>query len=131
MIALNPLNQEAHRQLMRLYAEHGQTDAAERQYRECARIIGFELGLTPDKQTRELRNELVQTKGAVPLVLMSAGKPPHYQTRFVGRTSLVSAIGAELSQKGTSLLTLTGPVNRENPVDCPRGRIGPGRPCTN
>ena len=53
-LALDPLHEAAHRQLMVLYAHAGQHAAALRQYEECARLLDEELGVAPEVETREL-----------------------------------------------------------------------------
>ncbi|WP_423223085.1 ATP-binding protein [Candidatus Amarolinea aalborgensis] len=53
-LALDPLREEAHRQVMRLYAWVGQRNAALHQYRECVRILEQELGVPPLAETTEL-----------------------------------------------------------------------------
>ena len=44
-LALDPLNERAHRELMRLYVWDGQRNAALRQYSECVRVLQSELGV--------------------------------------------------------------------------------------
>lgn len=53
-LALDPLNEDAHRALMLLYARDGQRAAALRQYRECMRQLDQELGVAPLSETTEL-----------------------------------------------------------------------------
>ncbi|GAB4533400.1 MAG: hypothetical protein Kow0063_15290 [Anaerolineae bacterium] len=53
-LRLDPLHEETHRQLMRLYAWAGQRPAALRQYQECARILKDELGISPSEETSAL-----------------------------------------------------------------------------
>lgn len=53
-LALDPLMEEAHRMLIRLYHQSGQRNAALRQYRECERILDEELGVEPLEETRVL-----------------------------------------------------------------------------
>ncbi len=53
-LTLDPLNEQAHRLLMRLYEWTGQSSAAERQYRECVRILERELGAAPLAVTTRL-----------------------------------------------------------------------------
>ena len=50
-LALDPLHEPAHRQLMELYAVAGQRSAALRQYQECVRILDDELGVEPSEET--------------------------------------------------------------------------------
>jgi predicted ATPase/DNA-binding SARP family transcriptional activator len=53
-LALDPLHEPAHRQLMLLYAWDNQRAAALRQYQECARILDAELGVPPLEETTAL-----------------------------------------------------------------------------
>jgi DNA-binding SARP family transcriptional activator len=53
-LALDPLHEPAHRQLMQLYAWSGQRAAALRQYAECARVLHEELGVPPEGETTRL-----------------------------------------------------------------------------
>ncbi len=53
-LALDPLNEPAHRLLMRLYAESGQQAAAVHQYQECVRRLHTELAVEPDEETTAL-----------------------------------------------------------------------------
>jgi predicted ATPase/DNA-binding SARP family transcriptional activator len=53
-IALDPLHEPAHRQLMQLYIWAGQRNAALRQYQECERILKEQLGVEPLEETTRL-----------------------------------------------------------------------------
>ena len=53
-LAIDPLREEAHRQVMRLHAWAGQRNAALHQYRACVRILEQELGVAPLAETTEL-----------------------------------------------------------------------------
>ena len=53
-LALDPLQEPAHRYLMALYARTGQRSAALRQYHACARILQEELGTAPSEETTAL-----------------------------------------------------------------------------
>ena len=53
-LALDPLHEPAHRQLMALYAKAGQRSAALRQYRACVRLLADELGTEPREETTAL-----------------------------------------------------------------------------
>jgi DNA-binding SARP family transcriptional activator len=53
-LALDPLHEPAHQQLMQLYAWSGQRAAAFRQYAECERVLGEELDVPPDEGTTQL-----------------------------------------------------------------------------
>jgi predicted ATPase/DNA-binding SARP family transcriptional activator len=53
-LSLDPLDESAHRQLMRLYAWSGQRSAALRQYEECRAILEDQLDLRPQEMTSGL-----------------------------------------------------------------------------
>ena len=53
-LALDPLDEEAHKALMRLYAWSGQRPAALRQYQECVQILEDQLGVPPEETTTQL-----------------------------------------------------------------------------
>lgn len=53
-LALDPLHEAAHRELMTLYALAGQPAAALRQYLECTRLLDEELGVIPEIETTAL-----------------------------------------------------------------------------
>jgi DNA-binding SARP family transcriptional activator len=57
-LALDPLHEPAHRDLMRLLARSGDRAAALRQYREAVRLLDQELGVAPAVQTRALHDAI-------------------------------------------------------------------------
>ncbi|HLE26902.1 MAG TPA: tetratricopeptide repeat protein [Anaerolineales bacterium] len=57
-LALDPLNEAAHLQLMLVYEQAGQHNAALRQYQECARLLREELGAEPQPETTALYERL-------------------------------------------------------------------------
>ena len=54
LLAFDPLNETAHRQLMRLYSNLGRRDLALKQYRDCVRLLQTELGTPPLEETVDL-----------------------------------------------------------------------------
>lgn len=50
-LALDPLNEAAHRRLIELYGSSGERAAALAQYRECVRTLHRELGVAPTEET--------------------------------------------------------------------------------
>lgn len=58
LLAFDPLEEEAHRALMRLYCAQGQRTLALQQYEICAKALRRELGIRPEEQTRALRDEI-------------------------------------------------------------------------
>ncbi len=65
-LQLDPLREEAHRQLMQLYAWTGQRTAALQQYRECVRILEEELDVSPLAETIALY-ESIQNDQLLPM----------------------------------------------------------------
>jgi DNA-binding SARP family transcriptional activator/predicted ATPase len=50
-LALDPLNEAAHRRLIGLYGAGGERAAALAQYRDCVRVLHRELGVSPTEET--------------------------------------------------------------------------------
>jgi DNA-binding SARP family transcriptional activator len=59
LLALDPLHEDVHRQLMKLYRQKGQVGAALNQYEICARALRREVGVEPESATRELHREIM------------------------------------------------------------------------
>ncbi len=101
-----PWREEAHRQLMAALAASGQRSAALAQYAACCRILGEELGVEPEPETRRLYERI--RAGTLP-----PAAPPHNLpdplTRFIGREAELEQIADLLNTPGCRLLTLTGP----------------------
>jgi WD40 repeat protein/serine/threonine protein kinase len=63
-LALDPLHEPTHRQLMELYARAGQRAAALHQYHECERLLQEELGVPTSLKTTALAERIrLDTKG--------------------------------------------------------------------
>ncbi len=60
LLAIDPLQEEAHRALMRLHAEAGETGAALRQYEQCRDLLKRELDVAPSLETETLYREIRQ-----------------------------------------------------------------------
>ena len=58
LVASDPANEEAHRNLMRLYAVTGSKSRALRQYRECCDALQRELEAEPERATSQLRDQI-------------------------------------------------------------------------
>jgi predicted ATPase/DNA-binding SARP family transcriptional activator len=78
-VAADPLREEAHYDLMRLYAAAGQPSATVRQYQELERLLREELGETPSAATRALAEELQQSARTIIVARSapSASTPDH------------------------------------------------------
>ncbi len=67
-LALDPLNEAAHRDLIQLFAWAGQRELAIRQYRDCVRILDQELGTPPLEETSTLYRQILENKLEAPPV---------------------------------------------------------------
>ena len=72
LVALDPLQEEGHRALMRLYAEAGEIGMALRQHEECRKILESELAVPPSPETDKLYSRLRRQKS----VSRPTGPPP-------------------------------------------------------
>jgi hypothetical protein len=84
-LALDPLNEAAHRQLMQLYAASGQRSAALRQYQDAARVLEAELGGAPLPETTALHEHLQAGERPAPLPTAPRHNLPAQLSSFVGR----------------------------------------------
>ncbi|QIN83830.1 AAA family ATPase [Rubrobacter tropicus] len=73
-LALDPLHEPAHRLLLELYAWSGQRAAALRQYRECVKVLGKELGVAPLEETTLLYRAVQENDLPAPPVLSEPGR---------------------------------------------------------
>lgn len=126
-IALDPLHEPAHQQLMWLYAKMGQRAAALRQYEICAQIMEDEIGVPPQPETRALHDQIrsgtlefgegsklqglmepAEATARIPptTALNNIPSPP---TPFVGRRQELYEIGRLLDDPACRLITLVGP----------------------
>lgn len=119
LVALDPLHEPAHRTLMALYAQAGQTSAAVRQFAICQETLDVELGIAPSPETEALAAQLRDgTWPAAPPPARPARQPtapaaphnlPPAPSPLIGRDQELAALGAFLAAPATRLLTITGP----------------------
>ncbi|MBN1667447.1 MAG: hypothetical protein JW862_10170, partial [Anaerolineales bacterium] len=114
-LALDPLNEEAQRLLMKSYTVDGQRHLAVQQYHDCARLLQSELGVKPESETCLLYEAILS--GAFP----GKSKPhpaaepaptrrlPSPATSFIGRQHELDEIGRLLVDPRCWLITLLGP----------------------
>lgn len=62
LIALDPLREETHRALMRLYLKQGRQAAALKQYQMCREMLQRELRVSPEPETDQIYRELLQRR---------------------------------------------------------------------
>lgn len=91
LVALDPLNESAHRQLMEVYLQAGQHSAALKQYQTCEQILRKELNLDPQPETRALYRRIrkggikeVQAEKPIETITPKHNLPLQLST-FIGR----------------------------------------------
>ena len=117
-LSLDPLQEAAHRSLMRLLTRSGQRNAALAQYDTCRRILVDELGVEPTAETETLyqqirAGELVTEQAAPALHRADPLTPQHNLPTqlgpFIGREEELAEIAALLQDEpDCHLLTLVG-----------------------
>jgi predicted ATPase/DNA-binding SARP family transcriptional activator len=118
-VELDPLNEAAHRALMRLLALSGQRGAALAQYEQCRQWLAEELALEPEADTTALFNA-IRAGGLAGTAPGARGAPaaplpaprhnlPAQSTAFIGREAELAEIAARLADPVCRLLTLVGP----------------------
>lgn len=60
LLAIDPLQEPAHRALIELYCYQERYGAAIAQYQRCREALQQELGIEPDEETRALRDEILE-----------------------------------------------------------------------
>jgi len=118
-LALDSLNEAAHRLLMRLYAQMGQRAEAIRQYDLCVQTLADELDLQPEPETTALLAQIKSGQLAAPAsapvgqtavpARTARHNLPVQPTPFVGRQAELAEIGRLFADPGCRLLTLVGP----------------------
>lgn len=63
VLVLDPLQESAHRAIMRCYADMGERSLALKQYRACRDVLRDELGVAPDGETERLYEDLRREPG--------------------------------------------------------------------
>jgi predicted ATPase/DNA-binding SARP family transcriptional activator len=108
LLRADPLREEAHRSLMRLYAESGSHEKALRQYETCRELLERELRVEPSEETQRLRRETLQGRLRVASRAAAAypSNLPTPLTSFIGREHEMAEVQGLLPM--TRLLTLTG-----------------------
>lgn len=100
LVALDPLDEPAHRQLILLLARSGQRAAALAQFETCKRTLDKELGVPPEPETERLHERI---RGAQHTVHLPAETTP-----LVGREAELSKLSRWLADPACRLITVTG-----------------------
>ncbi len=109
VLALEPGQEKAHRQMMSLLALTGQQGAALRQYNACRRALAEAWGVEPEEETESLY-ERIRDRGELDAHAPSPRHSlPTSLTSLVGRETELAEIVTRLQDPACRLLTLVGP----------------------
>jgi DNA-binding SARP family transcriptional activator len=75
LLAIDPLREDAHRTLMRLYLQQGRVVEALKQYQLLRQSLARELGVTPEPLTEQLYREMLQQRRTPGAAVASAEEP--------------------------------------------------------
>ena len=122
-IELDPLHENAYRQLMRLLDRQCQRTAALAQFEQCQKMLANDLGVEPDAETvwlyrRILAGEVIAPAPniASPNQLVQVGQPAHNRatglpvalTPFIGREDELRQMRSRMAAGAYRLFTLVG-----------------------
>lgn len=105
-LTIDPLRESVHQQLIKLYAEAGQRDAALQQYETCRQVLWDELGVEPAAETTALLQQLTRQRSNQSALPQSS--LPSHQTGFFGREREAKQLSEALSDDNTRVVTLVG-----------------------
>jgi predicted ATPase/DNA-binding SARP family transcriptional activator len=108
-VELEPWDEAAQRQVMRLLAVTDHRDAALARYEDCRRVIDRELGVEPEKETIALYERIRDGLDLLPAPPTPRHNLPAPLTPFVGRKEELADIQDRLLDPACRLLTLVGP----------------------
>ena len=117
LLTEDPLQEQRHRDAMRLLAACGRREAALAQYERCRNLLEVELGLTPMADTEALAAAL---RGAAPIRLVAAPPAPASSTAsllperlpFVGRGAEVARLEQAWREGRTILIEGDANINK-------------------
>lgn len=110
LIELDPWNERAYRQSMRLLARDGQRNAAIAQYETCRRVLERELAVEPEAETSRLYQQIRDqasnhTENAQLTPRLNFPAPT---AQLVGRDTELTELGAMLENPAYRMITITG-----------------------
>lgn len=104
LLELEPADEAAHRALMRLFADAGQTSAALAQFDTCMQVLFEELGERPTEQTAALADDIRRRSTEEP----STPRLPPRRSSFVGRDADLDRLDRLFTDPSCRLVTVVG-----------------------
>lgn len=126
ILDLDPIREDIHREMMRLYLESGQRPLAARQYAICQLTLAKELGISPMEETQTLYAEIFPEAHKSHLPLVSEKQPSFEQTLGqIRQLSQTIDLAREQVQQILQLITKPTKPRIRNSVP---GRLRPSKP---
>lgn len=118
ILTLEPWDEAAHRQQMRLLAGSGQRGAALQQYERCKAILAQEFAIEPVAETQAL-NELIRSHATVPQMLLRNSGTTELRSNSTSNngTSNNGTSGAEIVEPAANRLTTGEPTITTNSLE--------------
>jgi DNA-binding SARP family transcriptional activator len=79
ILAQDPLREDVHRMVMRLYAANGQRALAVQQYYTCAMLLKSDLGIPPMQETYQLYQAIATSASTVPVNAPASSQPQNLE----------------------------------------------------
>lgn len=104
ILALDPLQEVAHRALMRLYASQGRGAVALRRYQACVDALWRELRVEPEPETKQLYREILAQRSTQSPPSAHAARPAAPSSEvsvhppLIGRDAELATVRAELAR---------------------------------
>ena len=98
LLAIDPAREKIHRQMMRLYAQTGDRNAAMAQFKRCKQLLRDELNLPPMRETRRLYRQIKENRFESEATDVSEpdAADPVIQSRLKSLQKLAGKIKAEV-----------------------------------
>jgi DNA-binding SARP family transcriptional activator/predicted ATPase len=106
ILQVDPCHEQAHRQLIRLFADAGKPSAALAQYDTYRQMLDEELGVSPPREVVDLAGRLRQTEVAAPLPEPAL---PRAATSLIGREAELTRLDQLIEDTECALVTVLGP----------------------
>ncbi|MBE2271215.1 MAG: tetratricopeptide repeat protein [Anaerolinea sp.] len=107
-LSLDPLSEEAHRNLILLLARSGQRSAALAQYETCVQLLQDELGIDPEPETSKLVEQILADEISTAEPVKPILHLPTDPTPFIPRPDDSRRIAERLRQPECRLLNIVG-----------------------
>ena len=104
LLRQDPLREDVHRELIRLFSEAGHRQSAIRQYRWCRELLAAELGVEPMPQTEAAFREVMRHDGAA--------TPDEERIGSALTMAVIGSLRAHLDEVQRKLDTLSRMVER-------------------